>query len=78
LIKMIDQLYQYRSKMVHGNRQIRSAFSNDGVNANEKRRNEEHCSEHFAIGILTLLLQHLIAKRQSSFRFKTILDNPES
>jgi hypothetical protein len=60
--------------MVHGNRHLKSAFRRDAVEESQKRFDEEYNSELFAIGILTVLLQHAIKRGGESFRFKTILD----
>jgi hypothetical protein len=73
LLEMVETLYNYRSRMVHGNRQIKSSFRTDDANV-DKRFYEEYHSELFAVGILLLLLQHLISSKSSTFRFKTILD----
>jgi hypothetical protein len=62
LSKMIDASYAFRSKMVHGNRQIRSFFRRNEEES-EKRTDEEYESERFAIGILVLLLRFVVAKR---------------
>jgi hypothetical protein len=71
LSKMIAASYDFRSRMIHGNRQIRSFFRRN-EDENEKRFDEEYESERFAIGILVLLLRFVIAKGHSKLRFRTM------
>ncbi len=73
IMKMVEQTYNYRSRMMHGDRQIRSAFRSHESEDNEKRFNEEYYSELFAIGILLPLLQFAIEKNISGFRFRTTM-----
>jgi hypothetical protein len=69
---MTDRMYQYRSKMVHGNRQIKSAFRH-GEDDSDKRFYEEYDSARFAVGILLVLLQEVIKRSATTLRFKTVL-----
>jgi hypothetical protein len=69
----IEQMYGFRSAVVHGDRQLRSEFRR--YEEDTKRRfEEEYQSELFAVGILLLLLQMVAEKAVSSFSFKTVLD----
>jgi hypothetical protein len=76
LKSMTDVLYEFRSKMVHGNRHLRSAFREHESDESQKRFDEEYNSELFAIGILTALILRAISTGRSSFKFRTILDDP--
>jgi hypothetical protein len=51
LSKMITDLYNFRSRMIHGDRQIRSFFRSNEEES-EKRFDEEYHSHLFAIGML--------------------------
>jgi hypothetical protein len=73
ILSSTEKMYSYRSKMVHGNRQIRSAFRTDDAVIDDKRFDEEYYSQLFAIGMLLLLLQRAVLSNQSSFQFKTVL-----
>jgi hypothetical protein len=67
LSKMITSSYDFRSRMIHGNRQIRSFFRRNEEES-EKRFDEEYESERFAIATLVLLLSDLplsISSRRS-------------
>jgi hypothetical protein len=74
LSKMIVDSYNFRSRMVHGNRQIRSFFRDDEEES-KKRFNEEYDSRLFAIGILVLLLRFTISNCLTEIRFKTVFDS---
>jgi len=69
LRKSVDQMYEFRSKMVHGNRQIRSIFRDD-EDKNSKRADEEYDAKRFAVGLLVILLQRLIRANQTAFEFE--------
>jgi hypothetical protein len=72
LENQIDRTYQFRSKMVHGNRNLMSAFrGSDGES--ESRQNEVYHSELFAVGVLLRLLQVLIKYDLHEFSFETLL-----
>jgi hypothetical protein len=71
LLKMITEAYDFRSRMVHGNRQIRSFFRS-GEEESEKRFNEEYHSHLFAIGMLVLLLRFVISKDLQELAFQTV------
>jgi hypothetical protein len=75
LSKMTNCVYDFRSKLIHGNRQLRSAFRDAESEESQKRFDEEYDSERFAVGILLVLLQLLIASGRQSFSFRTILDD---
>lgn len=72
---MIEKTYGYRSRMVHGDRQIKSAFRVDESPDHDNRFNEEYESTRFAVGILLVLLQEAIERNYSQFSFKTVYDN---
>jgi hypothetical protein len=72
LRKMTDKMYKYRSGMVHGNRQIRSAFRIFEEEKNKTGFDEEYDSARFAIGILLMLLQQIIDRNETSLRFKVV------
>jgi hypothetical protein len=61
LSKMIGDSYNFRSRMIHGDRQIRSFFRRDEEES-KKRFDEEYHSHLFATGILVLLLRFVIKK----------------
>jgi hypothetical protein len=75
LLKMTDQMYRYRSRMVHGDRQIRSAFRTDDATEIDSRFREEYDSDRFAAGILLVLLQRAIEHNVTKFQFKTVSVN---
>jgi hypothetical protein len=64
-------MYTFRSKMIHGNRQLRSTFRTDDEET-DKRFYEEYDSARFSIGILFLLLQEIISRGINQFKFKTV------
>jgi hypothetical protein len=70
LSKMIAETYHFRSRMIHGDRQIKSVFRADEDNS---RFDEEYDSQLFAIDMLALLLRFVIAKDLSRINFRTIL-----
>jgi len=72
LSKMITDSYNFRSRMIHGDRQMRSFFRS-GEEESKKRFDEEYHSELFAIGMLVLLLRFVISKELTEIRFKTVL-----
>ncbi|MEH2546499.1 hypothetical protein V1283_003144 [Bradyrhizobium sp. AZCC 2262] len=71
LSKMIGDSYNFRSRMIHGDRQIRSFFRNDEEES-KKRIDEEYNSQLFAIGMLVLLLRLVISKNLSELHFSTV------
>jgi hypothetical protein len=73
-ISSLTDAYNFRSRMIHGDRQIRSVFR-DNEEESEKRSDEEYNSRMFAIGILVLLLRFVISKNATEIRFKTALDD---
>jgi hypothetical protein len=73
LTRMITESYNYRSRMIHGDRQIRSSFRTDDSDT-DKRFYEEYHSKLFSIGILTLLLQYVVSNDLSEINFQTIVD----
>jgi hypothetical protein len=77
LITMTEKMYGYRSKMVHGNRHIRSEFRGDDPQLGS-RFDEEYDSVRFAVGILLLLLQHVIERNVASLRFRTVCVSEEN
>jgi hypothetical protein len=70
-LSMIDKMYGYRSKMIHGSRHIRSAFRSDDPDIG-KRFYEEYDSERFAVGVLVFLLQRVVKLGVSQLHFRTI------
>jgi hypothetical protein len=71
---MIADSYNFRSRMIHGDRQIRSFFRSDEEEESKKRFDEEYYSELFAIGMLVLLLRFAISKDLTEFRFNTVFE----
>ncbi len=71
LSKMISDSYNFRSRTVHGDRQIRSFFR-EAEEESEKRFDEEYNSRLFAIGMLVLLLRFAIAKDLAEIHFSTV------
>jgi hypothetical protein len=72
LNKWITDVYNYRSRMVHGDRQVKSAFrSKDDDTAS--RFYEEYHSILFAVGILVELLREAIYQKLAKFSFTTVL-----
>jgi hypothetical protein len=71
---MVEQMYAFRSKTVHGNRQLVSQFRGHESDT-DRRFNEEYDSTLFAVAILILLLQRAIEVGASSFKFRTVLDS---
>jgi hypothetical protein len=69
---MTAKMYGYRSRMIHGDRQIRSAFRS-GEDYAENRFREEYDSERFAVGLLLVLLQEVISRNVISLKFRTVL-----
>jgi len=74
LSRMIADAYNFRSRMVHGDRQIRSFFRDD-EDGSKKRFDEEYNSCMFAVGILVLLLRFVISKNMTEIPFKTVLND---
>ncbi|WP_426525200.1 hypothetical protein [Bradyrhizobium sp. McL0615] len=74
LAKMIADSYNFRSRMIHGDRQIRSFFRSN-EDENKKRLDEEYNSQLFAIGMLVLLLRFIISNKLSELHFKTVLSS---
>jgi len=72
LLESTEKMYAFRSKMVHGKRQLRSTFRTDDEEMG-KRFDEEYDSARFSVGILFLLLQEVSIRGISEFRFKTIV-----
>jgi hypothetical protein len=72
LNKSITDLYNFRSRMIHGDRQIKSVFraNEDEVNS---RFYEEYHSQLFAIGILVVLLREVIARKTRKIQFMTVV-----
>ncbi|MER8403218.1 hypothetical protein [Mesorhizobium sp. M0185] len=70
LLQSAEQMYSYRSKMIHGNRQIRSAFRDDDDQSN--RPSEEYDSLRFATGILIVLIQRLIRSHATRYEFELL------
>ena len=75
LHSMIEKTYGFRSRAVHGNRQLRSQFRRNEAYG-DRRRNEEYDSVRFALGILILLLQRMIKVGAPFIKFRTILASP--
>jgi len=71
LSKMIADSYNFRSRMIHGDRQIRSFFRSN-EDESKKRFDEEYDSQLFAIGMLVLLLRFVISKDLTELRFNTV------
>jgi hypothetical protein len=71
LSKMVADSYNFRSRMIHGDRQIRSFFRNDEEES-KKRFDEEYDSQLFAIGMLVLLLRFVISRDAAELRFNTV------
>jgi len=71
LTKMIANSYNFRSRMIHGDRQIKSFFRRDEEES-KKRLDEEDHSHLFAVGMLPLLLRFVISKDMTELRFKTV------
>jgi hypothetical protein len=71
LSKMIADSYNFRSRMVHGDRQIRSFFRSN-EDESKKRFDEEYNSHLFAIGMLVLLLRLVISKDLTELGFNTV------
>lgn len=72
LSAVIDKTYCYRSRMVHGDRPLRSHFRRNEEDS-QKRFDEEYDSERFAVGVLLLLIQKLIGTGRDKFEFETRL-----
>jgi hypothetical protein len=70
--RKLRNMYDYRSRMVHGDRQMRSAFRGNEMET-DKRFDEEDDSSRLAVGLLLLLLQECAARQVSKLEFKTIL-----
>ncbi|TBZ06564.1 hypothetical protein [Rhizobium leguminosarum] len=74
LLKSCDGMYSFRSKMIHGNRQLTSVFRQEDEH-DESRQHEEYDSSRFAIGLLLLLIRRAIYLGQSKFEFELLLKN---
>jgi hypothetical protein len=75
LSKGISDLYNFRSRMIHGDRQIKSAFrvNEDEINS---RFYEEYHSLLLAVGILVMLLREAIVRGVQRLEFSTIVKIP--
>jgi hypothetical protein len=71
LVQMTKDLYEYRSKMVHGNRQLKSEFRSSEEDS-EQRLNEQFDSSRFAVGVLLMLIQECIVRNLTAFQFRTV------
>lgn len=71
LLSMLDKTYQYRSRMIHGNRNLRSSFRND--EDNDARFSEEYDSQLFSVALLVWLLQYVIRGRLREITFRTVV-----
>jgi len=71
LSKWISDVYSFRSRMLHGDRQIKSAFRAD--EDVDSRFQEEYDSRLFAVGLLLVLLQEMIIKQCSRLEFLTVI-----
>jgi hypothetical protein len=71
ILNMTEEMYNYRSKMIHGNRQIKSEFRSD-EEPSKNRFAEEYNGSRFAVGILLMLLQDLIESEATKFDFRTV------
>ncbi|MET2826606.1 hypothetical protein [Mesorhizobium shangrilense] len=69
LLESIDRMYAFRSKMVHGNRQIRSVFRDDEEDSSA-RSDEEYDAKRLAVGLLIILIQRLVRSGQTKFDFE--------
>jgi hypothetical protein len=74
LSKMIADSYNFRSRMIHGDRQIRSFFRSDEEES-KKRFDEEYYSHLFAVGMLVLLLRFVISNNLTELRFSTVFED---
>lgn len=72
ILEMMEKTYSYRSKMLHGNRNLRSAFRHE--EDQPSRFKEESESQLFAIGLLLWLIRYVIKNDLSSIKFRTILE----
>jgi hypothetical protein len=71
LTRMLADSYNFRSRMIHGDRQIRSFFRRDEEES-KKRVDEEDHSHLFAAGMLVLLLRFVISKDMAELHFETV------
>jgi hypothetical protein len=71
LSTMIGDSYNFRSRMIHGDRQIRSFFRGS-EDESKKRSDEEYNSQLFAVGVLVLLLRFAISRNLTELRFDTV------
>ncbi len=71
LLNSTERMYKFRSKIIHGNRQLRSTFRTDDLEM-DKRFDEEYDSQRFSVGILFLLLQEVISRGITEFKFKMV------
>lgn len=72
LSKMISDSYNFRSRMIHGDRQIWSSCR-DGEEESAKRFDEAYNSRLFVIGTLICLLRFVISKNLKQVSFETVL-----
>lgn len=73
LNKRISEVYNYRSRMIHGDRQIKSAFRVHEDAEVDSRFYEEYHSVLFAVGILAELIREMTFRRLPKFQFATIV-----
>jgi hypothetical protein len=72
LVRLTEDMYNYRSRMVHGNRQIKSHFREDEM-PEDKKLAEEYDSTRFAIGTLLVLLQRFAELKINKPSFRVVL-----
>ena len=72
LNKWVADTYNFRSRMIHGDRQIKSAFRDDDGEV-DSRFYEEYHSLLFAVGILVMLLREVVARKIQRFQFMTAI-----
>ncbi|MFC6487671.1 hypothetical protein [Nitratireductor sp. GCM10026969] len=73
MVDQIEKTYGFRSKMIHGNRQVLSVFRRDELEP-DKRFSEEYDSIRYAVGIAFILIQRLIRDNGKNFSFRLVLD----
>jgi len=73
ILDQVERTYGFRSKMIHGNRQVLSVLRRD-EDEPDGRFSEEYDSARYAVGMAFILIQRLIRENRNSFSFHMVLD----
>lgn len=73
ILDQVEKTYGFRSKMIHGNRQVLSVLRRE-EHEPDSRFSEEYDSVRYAVGIAFILIQKLIQEKRKDFSFRLVLE----